>query len=103
MKHRYVFRDTNEALLTILETDRPITHLVIGANLVLQTEDYAPKADTWLRVESIMLGVTSRDGALVQDTIGVICSEQSTLTTSVGQGHNPNSYRDLVGVPEGHA
>ena len=103
MKHRYVFRDTSETLLTVMETDRPITHLTIGANLVLQTEDYAPKADTWLRVESIMLGVTARDGVLAQDTVGVICSEQSTLTTTVGQGHIPNSYRDLVRIPEGHA
>jgi len=103
MKYRYVFRDTNEILLAVLETDRPITHLAIGANLVLHTEDYAPKADTWLRVESIMLGVTSKDGILAQDTIGLICSEQSTLTTSVGQGHMPNSYRDLSGMPEGHA
>jgi hypothetical protein len=95
MKHRYVFRDTNEALLTILETDRPITHLTIGANLVLHTEDYVPKTDTWLRVESIMLGVTSKNGALAEDTIGIICSEQSALSTSVGRGHTPNSYRDL--------
>ena len=56
MRHRYVFRDINETLLTVLETDRPITHLAIGANLVLHTDDYASKADRWLRVESIMLG-----------------------------------------------
>lgn len=103
MKHRYVFRDTNEALLAVVETDRPITHLAIGAHLVLHTDDYAPKADTWLRVESIMLGVTSRDGVLAQDTIGIICSEQSTLTTTVGQGHTPNSYCDPGRLPEGRA
>lgn len=103
MKYRYVFRDTNEVLLTVLEADRPITHLVIGAHLVLHTEDYAPRADTWLRVESIMLGVTSRDGILAQDTVGIICSEQSTLATTVGQGHTPNSYRDLDRPQEGRA
>lgn len=103
MTHRYVFRDTNETLLTVLETDQPITHLAIGVHLVLHTEDYAPKPDTWLRVESIMLGVTSRAGILIQDTIGIICSEQSTVTTTVGQGHTPNSYCDLGRLPEGRA
>lgn len=96
MTHRYVFRDTNETLLTVLETDRPLAHLAVGANLVLQTEDYVPQANMWLRVESIMLGVTAKNGGVVQNTVGVICSEHSTLTTTVGQGHIPNSYQDMA-------
>jgi hypothetical protein len=37
MTHRCVLRDTNKTLLTVLETDQPITHLAIGVHLVLHT------------------------------------------------------------------
>jgi hypothetical protein len=94
MRLQYVFRDVDETLLATVETDQPLAHLAIGTNIVLKTDKYAPEQETWLRVEHIMVRVTS--GGITQDKVGVICSVQSTKSTTVAQGHTPNSYQDMV-------
>ena len=96
MRLRYVFRDVDESLLATVEADEPIAHLAIGTNIVLKTDKYAPDQETWLRVEHIMVGVTSGASGITQDRVGVICSVQSTKSTTVAQGHTPNSYQDMV-------
>ncbi|MBA4099576.1 MAG: hypothetical protein C0484_22735 [Rhodospirillum sp.] len=96
MRLRYVFRDVDETLLATVETDQPIAHLAIGTNIVLQTDKYAPERETWLRVEHIMVGVTTGVSGITQDKVGLICSVQSTKSTTVAQGHTPNSYQDMV-------
>ena len=96
MKRRYVFRDLEENLITTVESDLPIAHLAVGVNLLLRTGDYTPKPESWLHVEHIMVGTTFKEGEPVQDTVGVICSIQNTQSTSVAQGHMPNSYRDMI-------
>jgi hypothetical protein len=95
---RYVFRDLDENLITTVETDQPLAHLAIGTNVVLRTDDYAPEPETWLRVEQIMVRVTPGAGG-VQDLVGVVCSVQSTKSTTVARGHTPNSYQDMVELP----
>jgi len=97
MRLRYIFRDLDENLITTVETDQPLAHLEIGTNVVVRTDDYAPEPETWLRVEHIMVGLTSGAGGITQDLVGVICSLQSTKSTTVAQGHTPNSYQDIVG------
>jgi len=96
MKLRYVFRDVDETLLATLETDQPLAHLAIGTNIVLKTDKYALEDESWLRVEHIMVGVTSGASGITLDKVGVICSVQSTKSTTVAQGHTPNSYQDIV-------
>jgi hypothetical protein len=96
MKRRYVFRDLDENLITTVESEMPIAHLAVGVNLLLRTGDYTPKPESWLHVEHIMVGTTFKGAEPVQDTIGVICSMQNTQSTSVAQGHMPNSYRDMI-------
>ena len=96
MKRRYVFRDLDENLITAVESDLPIAHLAVGVNLLLRTGDYTPKSESWLHVEHIMVGTTFKEGEPFQETVGVICSIQNTQSTSVAQGHMPNSYRDMI-------
>jgi hypothetical protein len=96
MKRRYVFRDIDENLITTAESDMPIAHLAVGINLLLKTDDYTPEPESWLHVEYIMVGTTFKGAEPVQDTVGVICSIQNTQSTSVAQGHIPNSYRDVI-------
>jgi hypothetical protein len=96
MTLRYIFRDVDENLVATVETEQPIAHLAIGTNLVLRTDEYAPERETWLRVEHIMVGVTSGTRGIIHDQVGVICSVQSTKSTTVAQGHTPNSYQDMV-------
>ena len=96
MKLRYVFRDVDETHLATVESDQPIAHLAIGINIVLKTDQYAPEHGTWLRVEHIMVGVTTGASGITQDMVGVICSIQSTKSTTLAQGHTPNSYQDMV-------
>jgi hypothetical protein len=96
MKRTYVFRDLDENLITTVESEMPIAHLAVGVNLLLRTGDYAPKPESWLHVEHIMVGATFSGAEPVHETVGVICSIQNTQSTSVAQGHMPNSYRDMI-------
>jgi len=94
MTVRYIIRDLSENLLATVETAKPVAHLTIGTNLVLSADDYAPADGTWLRVEHIMIGLASDPGG--EELVGVICSVQSRQSTTVAQGHTPNSYQDML-------
>ena len=92
---RYVFRNLDENLIATVETDQPLAHLAVGTNVVLRTNEYVPEPETWLRVEHIMVRV-SAGASGIQDLVGVICSTQSTKSTTVAQDHIPNSYQDMI-------
>jgi hypothetical protein len=73
MKYAYYIYENPEIISTKIETDAPLPHMAVGAQLILTTDDYAQRSGTVLVIEHIRATISYLKGSFFRNDIHVFC------------------------------